>query len=366
MVKFRISICSLSGMREDRRAAHGGEALGNHGHFIQGGPYGDVAETAWKGISNHDDRWIPFGRMIVMSLSRRHFIKSSAVAVSGAMLPARWVSAEEIPQGKVPKLRFAVASDLHHGQPKTPFDRMSGELVTWMNREKQDKGLAAVFLNGDLSHDSSAALLALRDEHLCKLEAPFYTIKGNHDFIDGKPGSPAESWEKIWGYPSNHVIKLGDFVFIMADTTAPAKSNVYLAADIDWLKGELEKHRDAPAIFVMIHIQQRAHKVDGWPQHGLHDKAEQPKGEAVMALLESTPNVMAVFHGHNHLETSARVSGGRRYFFDSHVGGSWGAKRGYRIVEIHEDHRMVTYQVNGEDDAEMNRHELDASGKERA
>jgi hypothetical protein len=67
----------------------------------------------------------------------------------------------------------------------------------------------------------------------------------------------------------------------------------------------------------MIHIQQRKHKVDGWPQHGVHDKEQIPKAEAVMELLESTPNVRVVFHGHNHNETGVYVSGDRRYFFDS-------------------------------------------------
>lgn len=290
--------------------------------------------------------------------TRRDFLKTSTLATAAALASVRWVEAEEIAPGSVPKLRFAVASDLHYGQPKTPFDQMAAELVQWINKEKQVKGLDALFLNGDLSNDSPAALLALRDQHLGKLQVPYHAIKGNHDFVDGQPGSPAESWEKLWGYPSNHVVKLVDFVFILCDTTAPAKANVYLAADMDWLKAQLDAHRDAPAIFVMIHIQQRAHRVEGWPQHGLHDKGEQPKGEAVMDLLEAAPNVRAVFHGHNHLETGVHVSGERRYFFDSHVGGSWGAKRGYRIVEIYEDRRMLTYQVNAEDEQELNRHEL--------
>jgi len=298
--------------------------------------------------------------------SRRRFLKTGAAAIVAGTVPARWVSAEEVTPGSKPKLRFAVASDLHYGQNNTPFDEMTGAMVGWINKEKAGKGLDALFLNGDLTNDSSPMLVQLRDKHLTQLEVPYYAIKGNHDFVDQTPGSPTESWEKLWGYPANHTVKLGDFVFILCDTTAPAKSNIYLAADIDWLKGQLEAHKDAPAIFVMIHIQQRAHKVDGWPQHGLHDKAEQPKGEAVMDLLESTPNVRAVFHGHNHLMTDVFVSDERRYFFDSHVGGSWGAKRGYRIVEIHDDHKMVTYQVNGEDDAVLNRHELDRSGREVA
>lgn len=304
-----------------------------------------------------------FISMLIPHTSRRHFLKASATAAIAGAVPARWVSAAEVlPDNKL-RLRFMVASDLHYGQANTPFDEMAGDMGRWIDLEKKSKGLDALFLNGDLTNDSSPMLVQLRDKHLSKLQIPYYAIKGNHDFIDAQPGSPTESWEKIWGYPANHTIKIGDFVFIMADTSAPATSNIYLAADIEWLKRQLEEHRDAVAIFVMIHIPQRAHKVDGWPQHGVNDKAEQPKGEAVMDLLESTPNVRAVFHGHNHLETGVYVSDERRYFFDSHVGGSWGAKRGYRIVEIYEDHKMVTYQVNAEDHVELNRNELLKLGK---
>ena len=276
----------------------------------------------------------------------------------GMTLTPQWVKAENVtPEAKM-KFRFAVASDLHYGQGNTPFDEMAGEMVEWMNSEKQVKGLDALFLNGDLSNDSSQALLALRDKHLTKLKTTYYAGKGNHDFVDQKPDSPTESWKSLWGYPANHTVKMGDFVFIIADTSAPAKSNVYLAADIDWLKAQLEEHKNAPAVFVMIHIQQRKHKVDGWPAHGVGKPEQVEKAEAVMNLLESTPNVRAVFHGHNHRETGVYISGEKRYFFDSHVGGSWGAKRGYRIVEVYDDLKMVTYQMDAEGAAELNRHEL--------
>jgi len=284
----------------------------------------------------------------------------STAATLAATVPARWVDASELAPGSKIKFRFAVASDLHYGEPNTAFAEMADEMVGWINREKETKGLDALFLNGDLTHDSPPALLTLRDKHLAKLQVPYHAIKGNHDFVDGQAESTTGSWEAVWGYPSNHTLKLGEFVFILADTTAPAKADTYLAADIDWLRQQLDAHRDAAAIFVMIHIQQRAHGVDGWPKHGVHETDERPKGEAVMKLLESTPNVRAVFHGHNHLETGVYISGERRYFFDSHVGGSWGAKRGYRIVEIHEDHKMATYQVNAEDDDVTHRHELPA------
>ena len=293
-----------------------------------------------------------------MHHNRRRFLKSSAAGIIAASLPARWVDAAELPADRNIKLRFAVASDLHYGQENTPFDEMTGEMVTWMNREKETKGLDAVFLNGDLTHDVPAHLLALRDKQLSKLEVPYHVCKGNHDFIDGKPGSPTESWEKIWGVPSNHTVKIGDFVFITADTSAPHQADAYLAADIDWIEQQLDAHRDAPGIFMIIHIAQRKHNVDGWPRHGVHVAEEVPKAEAVMELLEATPNVRAVFHGHNHAEMGVYISGERRYFFGSRVGGSWGAKRGYRIVEIDEEHRIVTYHINAEDDEITNTYKL--------
>lgn len=290
--------------------------------------------------------------------SRRQFLKIASTSALGVIASARWVNANDISPDSKLKLRFIVASDLHYGQGSTPYDEFASQLVSWVNTEKEKKGLDALFLNGDLSNDSTAKLLALRDKHLSKLNTPYYAIKGNHDYVDEKPGSPTESWKSIWGYPANHTIKLGEFVFIMADTSAPAKSNVYLAADIDWLKEQLHKHRDAPAIFIMIHIAQRRQMLEGSPAYGIYNKKELPKGEAVMKLIESSPNVRAVFHGHDHRKTSAYISGEKRYFFDSHTGGSWGSKRGYRVVEIYDDHKMVSYQMNAENGTELNRHEL--------
>lgn len=290
--------------------------------------------------------------------SRRTLLKNSTLLAASGFLPAQWCRADEITPSAKLKLRFAVASDLHYGQKGTPFAEMADDLVTWINREKEAKGLDFLFLNGDLTHDLPSALLDLRDKHLSKLEVPYYAGKGNHDFIDQKPGSPTESWEKIWGYPANHTITRKDFIFVMADTSAPQQADIYLAADLAWLRGEFQKHRDAPAIFSLIHIPQRKHQVEGWPKHGVHDDNQIEKAEAVMTLLESTKNLRGIFHGHNHHELGMYLSGEKRYFFDSHVGGSWGADKGYRIVEIYEDHKMLTYQMNGTENRELNRHDL--------
>ena len=109
---------------------------------------------------------------------------------------------------------------------------------------------------------------------------------------------------------------------------------------------------------MFIHIAQRKEGVDGWPKYGVHQPEEVEKGMEVMKLLESAENVRAVFHGHNHDQSGHLISGERRYFFDSHIGGSWGAKQGYRVVEIYDDHRMITYQWNAEDGKIANQDEV--------
>lgn len=40
--------------------------------------------------------------------------------------------------------------------------------------------------------------------------------------------------------------------------------------------------------------------------------------------------------------------------------GSWGAKRECRILGIHQDNKMLSYQINAEDSTETNRHTLPA------
>ena len=289
-----------------------------------------------------------------MSIPRRSFLKHSSLLAAASAFPVRWMSAEDLPKNRKIKLRFAIASDLHYGHSGTASEKLADDLVGWINKEKKEQGLDAFIINGDVSHDKPSHLTDVRDKHLSKLKVPYYCGKGNHDYVDEKPGSPTESWQKIWGYPANHSFVLNDFAFVMADTSAAHHLKSWLAADPEWLKAEFEKYREAPAIFVLIHIAQRTEGKDGWPRCGVRDK-EVAQGEAVMKLIESTPNVRAVFHGHNHDEAGMWVSGDKRYFFTSCTGGLWGAAKGYRIVEIDDQHRILTYQVNAEKGGELNR-----------
>ncbi len=97
--------------------------------------------------------------------------------------------------------RFAIGGDLHYRGRGNSVSHTK-ELIQWLNAGKRNRGLDLFFLNGDIVHDTTTLYEELRDKHLAKLEMPFYAIKGNHDFLRDD-----QSWEKIWGYPENHVVE---------------------------------------------------------------------------------------------------------------------------------------------------------------
>lgn len=290
-------------------------------------------------------------------IERREFLR--ALGLGGCCLPLQACVSTLSGTGRE-KFRFAVASDLHFGQKGTPYEQNVNLLVSSLNEEKDTQGLDAIFLNGDLVHDSTTAYEDLKTGFLAKLNTPYYAIKGNHDYVDGQKGSPGESWDKIWGYPSNHVLKRKGMAFILADTSAAGNGGAYLPANIDWLDQRLRSLEKYLIVFVFMHIAQRRQGVEGWPKYGVGHRKNQDTetGEAVMALLESFSNVKAIFHGHNHDEIGRYISGKKPYFFDSRNGGSWGNKMGYRIVEVLPDDSISTYQYNLQDGVIMNQHSI--------
>lgn len=291
--------------------------------------------------------------------------------------------------------RFVVGSDSHYGSdiPSDPPDgnaQSISDFVNWMNGEKKDSRLDLVFINGDITMNPRTGwdgpglnypidqggyveshYVNLKANHLDHLAMPVFLNKGNHDYVDPDTNGAFHTWEGIcqpfyqqqnyqpytvtWGGPKyktgNHVIEDKDnkYAWIMADATVYGESEQYASADVEWLEKELERLQSKQAVFVLIHIAQRTKR---WPKFGFDSRP-------VMDVIESFENVKATFHGHNHDELGRLMSGGKPYFFDSHIS-SWGNKKGYRIVEIYIDGSIRTYQYNAEDNTVINVHDIEA------
>lgn len=224
------------------------------------------------------------------------------------------------------RFRFAVASDGHYGQPGTPWEQQHKQMMQWLNEEAAGKGLDFVIFNGDLVHDDPALLQEVK-EHYQQLSVPFYVTRGNHD------RATQQQWQQTWGYGTNHAFVHKNCGFVLADTSNQAGD--YVCADHDWLGHQLQEFASLQRIFVFLHISHYK-----WTQNGI-DCPE------VTSLLEKIPNVEAVFHGHDHQHDNVMLMNGLSYFFDGHIGGSWGLPyQGYRVVETGGPGKTLTFQCN--------------------
>jgi predicted phosphodiesterase len=253
-----------------------------------------------------------------MPFARRNFLK---------LFPALSFVGVTNEQAQKPSgLRFAVASDGHYGQPDTDYELFHSDVIRWLNQEKLQKSLDFVVFNGDLIHNEPTLLYDVKTVFK-KLSMPYYVTRGNHDMVG------LDVWKSTWGYPTNHSFEKGDYAFILGDTSN--EKGKYLCPDINWLREELAKYSSKKGIFIFLHITPAK-----WTAHGVDCKE-------VTDLIENTPNVKAIFNGHDHDEDDKKMGGKKPYFFDGHFGGSWGTTyKGYRIVEIDKDGNWKSYQYN--------------------
>lgn len=90
--------------------------------------------------------------------SRRKFIKNisfaSAFLITGKVSS---LSANDVIglKSKV-KLRFVVASDVHYGQPDTPFEKMTETVMNQINLFHQQSPVDFCVVNGDLIHNEKS------------------------------------------------------------------------------------------------------------------------------------------------------------------------------------------------------------------
>lgn len=270
-----------------------------------------------------------------MMTDRREFIKASVAGLmlAGISAPvAALAQGEEHPASysrKKSKLRFAIASDGHYGQPNIDFKKDHENIVRWLNEAHEQNPLDFVIINGDLVHDRPDLLAVVKKEHYDHLKVPFYAVPGNHDLAD------AALWKSVFGYEDNYSFTKNQVGFVLANTSDT--KGKYLCPNNDFLKKELDKLTALKTVFVILHI----------PPHFWVPESPFIECPDTINLLHSYPNVKAVFHGHDHSLDSVFYTNKLPHFFDAHIGGNWGTSyKGYRIVEVDENDKISTFQVN--------------------
>ncbi len=262
-------------------------------------------------------------------LNRRAFL-----AISGSLLA---ISCQKPRAKTTQRLRFAVASDGHYGQPNTDYERYFKDIVTYLKLEKQTRGLDFVVFNGDLFHDKTEFMADVK-RYFDLLGFPYFVTRGNHDH------ATAAQWQQTWGYGLNHTVVMGDNAILLADTSD--EKGTYKCPDIAWIDAELSKLKDKSSVFLFMHIPYKK-----WSKEGV----ECLELEQVLAKY---PNLKAGFHGHDHALDMAKI-GEIPFLFDGHFGGSWGVNyKGYRIVESVVSNQWQTYQYDPATRTKINENSL--------
>ncbi|MDB5247106.1 MAG: transcriptional regulator [Segetibacter sp.] len=276
-----------------------------------------------------------------MQHDRRHFLKLALTGAAwigaGNTLQAFTANDRLPPRDKV-RLRVAIASDGHFGQPKTLFVEHHAEMVSWIKAEKKERGVDFAFINGDLYHDDVAFLEPVK-KLWDTLDMPYYVSHGNHDQTD------EENWTKTFRNSWHYGFEKKDIGFVVLNTAD--EKGAYISPDVDKTRQLLKQYEQHKQLFVFMHITPIK-----WTGNGI-DAAE------VVKMFNNQANLKAIFHGHDHDQDNVKEKDGRFYFFDSHVAGSWGtAYRGYRILEVMRNGDILTYQMNPANKEHINRREL--------
>ena len=263
-----------------------------------------------------------------MHISRRSFIKNmgfaSAILLGGGIHPLS--AAEVFERRKKVKLRFAVASDGHYGQPKTEFDAFFNKITEQINTFHKQTPLDFCVINGDIIHNEKP-FLAVSKQKLDQLTIPYYVTRGNHDMVS------AEHWKDVWNVPLNHDVVIKKNALLLGDTSN--EEGKYLPPDLEWMKTKLHAHQHRKNVFIFLHIPQAK-----WTPNAIDTPA-------FFELIKQYPNVKAVFHGHEHDQDGVKMVGKIPFLFDAHFGGNWGtAYKGFRVVEVMKDNSMLTYIMN--------------------
>jgi len=184
-----------------------------------------------------------------MTLSRRRFLQNSIKSVillgMGNALPAFMPAGFTLPSKKDVKLRFALASDGHYGEPKSDYAALHKEMTGWLNAEAKGRGLDFVMVNGDVFHNDPVFLPEAKivwDQ----LKVPYYVSHGNHDRTE------ESHWEQVWGTPFDHSFTKKDAGFIVLNT-ADVKGE-YTGPDLERTKALLDKYKSYQHLFVFMHI----------------------------------------------------------------------------------------------------------------
>ncbi len=282
-------------------------------------------------------------------VSRRDFLKSSAIAVGGVCAGVSITNAYA-ERGKA-EMRFGIVTDSHYADAdpqgsryyRQSVDKM-GECVERMNEEKVDFLVEL----GDLKDQRNppGEKTALKDLDVIEnvyagFNGPRYHVLGNHD-MDTISKEQFLAHVNNTGVSKNHNYFAFDqkgLHFIVLDANYTSEGGDYdhgnfewtdanvPPEELDWLKAELAS--TSQPVIVFVH-----QLLDGEGSHYVEN------AEQVREVLASSRNVLAVFQGHDHEGGYSCIDGIHYYTLRGMVEGSGEANNSYAVVDVYNNNDL--------------------------
>jgi len=271
-------------------------------------------------------------------LSRRSFIKTGGIALTaGAATLLTNTTSFATPAPKdFGAIRFAVISDPHvdtKGKNGMKMSAFSLECVeNTVEALNADKDLTFVMVCGDLLLDGEWENAKAVKKALDRLDAPYYVVAGNHDFVPANPKKRRDGftymtiedfvqyfrghgYEKSGNrYYAREIVPGMRVIGLDANLPLDAKKwgGVVPADQLAWLDKELSAHKDAMHVVFIHHnvVRWSADELEGGPKQwfAVDNDAE------VRAVFNKHTNAQVVISGHRHIALNLKELNGINYF----------------------------------------------------
>lgn len=214
-------------------------------------------------------------------------------------------------------LRVAVVTDIHYGYDfkdklgsKGPA--LMDRFVKWAGRLKHKPAFAVDMgdrINSRSQTDDRSFMQELKN-HFNRLAMPVHHLLGNHDM---KHLSRADN-EEITGSPSSsHSLDAGDwhFVFWNPDVALGESGITVTAADIDWLKKDLDATVKNTAVFCHVPFYDRNEEKEKIENAGnpIASRFSFEAAPALRDIFEQSGKVRLAMGGHRHKNSHDEIGG---------------------------------------------------------
>ncbi len=248
------------------------------------------------------------------------------------------------PSDGKPSARLGIVTDIHYADKPSAGTRQHqaslAKLTEAVERWSSQNVDAAIQL-GDLVDASPTVERETEDLRkilavLRKLKAPLYFSLGNHCVLTLTKQQFLEQWGAVRTWYS---FPLKGYRCIVLDSAFTSDGRPYGGREFDWrdafvppeqlkwLREELQRSPQPAVVFVH-------HRLDGDDHYSVSNAA------AVRSILEASGRVVAVFHGHQHVNDHKAIGGIHYCTLKALVDGDPPESSAYGVLDFYPDRKL--------------------------